>query len=151
MGNEIVVVTKGKKPARKKHTDGRLNDAQIAQMVIEQWGKPLAYQAGQFWNYTPDAGWIVCTNQLINAANESRGANTEQSIMKIIAAKTALPDLEHCETQSTYWELLENQWRPFHVTANQVLFANGVLEISDTGSLEFTPTNHRIIYGPRIS
>jgi phage/plasmid-associated DNA primase len=36
------------------------------------------------------------------------------------------------------------------VTANQVLFSNGVLEING-GELEFTPTQHRVIYGPRIS
>lgn len=154
MGNEIVVVSNDKKAPKKKSKgsgEGRINDNQIALQVLEQWGKPIAFQAGQFWGYTSESGWTVCTNQLVNLANELRGNNTENSVMKIIAAKTALPDLEHCETQSTYWELLENQWRPFHVTANQILFANGVLEISDTGSLEFTPTNHRIIYGPRIS
>ena len=152
MGNEIVVVTKNKAPKKKtqKQGDGRVNDNQIATQVIEQWGKPLAYQAGQFWSYTVEAGWVVCTNQLINLANELRGTNTENSVMKIIAARIGLPDLEHCETQSTYWEWLENQWHPFRVTANQVLFSNGVLEING-GELEFTPTQHRVIYGPRIS
>ena len=153
MGNEVIVVTKGKKPKFKGKApgEGRVNDNQIALQVVEQWGKPLAYQAGQFWSYAADTGWTVCTNQLVNLANELRGSNTEQTIMKILASKTALPDLEYCEEQSTYWELLEDQWRPFKVTTNQVLFANGVLEISANGSLEFTPTNHRIIYGPRIS
>jgi hypothetical protein len=153
MGNEIVVVSKDKKAPKKKSKgsgEGRINDNQIAAQVIEQWGKPLAYQAGQFWSYSPEAGWVVCTNQLVNLANELRGQNTENSVMKIISSKTALPDLEHCENQTTYWEWLENQWHPFRVTANQVLFANGVLEING-GELEFTPTNHRIIYGPRIS
>ena len=122
MGNEVVVVTKGKKHKLKGKApgEGRVNDNQIALQVVEQWGKPLAYQAGQFWSYTADTGWTVCTNQLVNLANELRGSNTEQTIMKILAAKTALPDLEHCEEQATYWELVEDQWRPFKVTTNQI-------------------------------
>ena len=152
MGNEIVVVTKNKAPKKKiqKQGDGRANDNQIATQVIEQWGKPLAYQAGQFWSYTVEAGWVVCTNQLINLANELRGTNTENTVMKIIAARIGLPDLEHSDEPATYWELLEGQWKPFRVTPNQVLFSNGVLEING-GELEFTPTQHRVIYGPRIS
>ena len=91
MGNEVVVVTKGKKPKLKGKApgEGRVNDNQIALQVVEQWGKPLAYQAGQFWSYTADTGWTVCTNQLVNLANERGGRDNISVILVKIKGEYA--------------------------------------------------------------
>jgi len=154
-GNQILVTLPGEKtkPGKKLKgaANGRLNDGQIANLVLKEWKRPLAYQAGQFWSYEADAGWVVCTHQLVNLANDLRGANTEQSVMKILAARCALPDLEHCEEHSTYWEATARGWEPFKVSHNQVLFSNGLLAIDEAGCMEFTPTEKRIIFGPRVS
>ena len=155
MGNERVVVDPTAKPAKtKKQAAGggyRPNDMQIAIKTLSNWHMPVAYQAGQFWSYDQTSGWTICTGQLQNLANDLRGANTEQSVMKILAAMCALPDLEHCEEYATYWERVSDRWEPFPVAFNQVLFANGLLTIQSNGDLEFQPTEHRVIYGPRVS
>ncbi len=151
-GNERVVVEPGAitAPADKptKAKGSRITDVTIAQMAIEQWGKPLAYQAGQFWSYDSERGWEVCTNQFNVLCNDLRGGNTEGSVMKIVAAMRAIPDVAFAQTPATYWELIEGQWLPFEVTSKQVLFSNGLLDLE---SMVFTPTEYRVIYGPRIS
>lgn len=150
-GNEIVVVgpaAPAPVKAPKKKADMRKNDVQIATDTMTQWGKPLAYQAGQFWSYTPEGGWEVCTDALTVQCNDLRGSCTEQSVMKIIAARVRVPDLELVNQPSTYWEWVDGEWSPFKVTSSQVLFSNGVLDLS---TMEFTPTQHRVVFGPRVS
>lgn len=151
-GNQILVTTPGEKtkPGKKSKgaANGRLNDATIAQMALKDWGKPLAYHAGEFWSYTPENGWLIATNQIAKLCNTLRGSNTEKTVLKILEAQTRLPDLEQCEQYSTYWELEAGEWVPFHITASQVLFSNGLL---DLGDMSFTPTHARIIFGPRVS
>lgn len=149
-GNTIIVPTPGAKPKKRAtaSSSSKSNDAMVAQKAIEKWGKPLAFHAGQLWSYTPELGWIACTDQFQNLCNELRGGNTERTVMKIIEARFRIPDLEQCEEHSTYWEFENGVWEPFPITHTQVLFANGLLDLSD---MSFVPTNQRTIFGPRVS
>jgi phage/plasmid-associated DNA primase len=149
-GNQIMVTKPGEKPKKRARSaaNGRLTDAAIAELALKEWGKPLAFHAGEFWGYTPERGWLIATNQIAKLCNNLRGSNTEKSVMKIIEARFRLPDLGQCEQYSTYWEFVDEIWIPFHTTHTQVLFANGLLDIAD---MSFTPTNHRTIFGPRVS
>jgi len=150
-GNEFVVVPlDAPKPVKGKAASSqpKPNDNQIADQAIAEWGKPLAFQAGHLWSYSLSEGWTVVTDLFTVMTNKLRGMNTENSVMKIVATKMRLPDLELCSTHSTYWERLEDAWRPFPVSENQVVFSNGILDLL---TMEFEPTEHRIIFGPRIS
>lgn len=147
-GNEIVVVTPGKQTAKTRATATRVNDVVIARQAMEAWGKPLAYQAGQFWSYTPELGWEVCSDAFNVLCNDLRGSSTEQSVLKIVAAMVRVPDLELARHPTTYWELVSDSWIPFPVSSTQVLFSNGLLDLR---SMEFTPTERRVVFGPRVS
>ena len=154
-GNRRVVVEPGDSepdesvtPAPRSKVKKKESDFDIAQQAIDLWGRPLAYQADKFWSYDPEDGWQVCTDELMNLCNELRGSYTEKTVMKIIASKFRLPDLELVTEQATYWELVENSWEPFPVKPTEVVFSNGILDID---TMEFTPTAERIIFGPRIS
>lgn len=148
-GNTIIVPTPGAKPKKRASSgNAKANDASIARLAVDRWGKPLAHHAGQLWSYTPELGWSVCTDQFQNLCNDLRGCNTERSVMKIVEARFRIPDLEQCEQHSTYWEFENESWEPFPVNHSQVLFANGLLDLSD---MSFVPTNQRVIFGPRVS
>jgi len=133
----------------------RKNDYEIAAGVVEEWGKPLAFHGGEMWSFTQAEGWLVVTNQILSLANKRRGMSTEKSVFQIICTQLATPDLSTVSTASTYWERVGGvwggRWEPFRLNSNQVALSNGILTVHAGGELEFEPTEHRIIFGPRVT
>ena len=151
-GNQIMVVdaqapkaTKKKRVSRKK-----ASDYDMAQMVLEAWGKPMAFHGGEMWSFDPATGWTVASEHILSLANQMKGCNTKSTVWEILVNQHKTPSCDTHPNPSTYWERVRNRWEPFPVNSNQVLFANGILTINPTG-IEFEPTEERAIFGPRIT
>lgn len=130
----------------------RKNDWARAKEVVEAWGRPLAFQAGEFWSFTTEFGWQAVTEKIAALCNQIKNGNAEQNVLKIVQTQLLLPSADMVTEPATYWErvngIWEGKWVPFRVNRHSVLFANGVLDLQE---MEFTPTENRIIYGPRIT
>ncbi len=159
MGNAVIKAgaTKAEKLVKQssKKASGKnkkKNDYNVAIQAVEQWGKPLAWHAGELWSFTPERGWEVVTTSMLALCNKLRGCNTENSVFKVLTNQLATPSMEHVQEATTYLRRVggvwDGHWEPYHVTANEVVFADGVLNL-DTP--EFTRMPDSIIFGPRVT
>lgn len=155
-GNQILVVEPGavkkaaKKPSKSRAKRSKSNDYDMAQMVAEAWGKPMAFHGGEMWSFDPETGWTVASEHILSLANQMKGCNTRSTVWEILANQYRTPSCDTHPNPSTYWERVGNKWEPFPVAQNQVLFANGILTIGKSG-VEFEPTEERAIFGPRVT
>lgn len=155
-GNMIAVVTPGAaKKATKttttvKRKRAKATDYDMAQMVAEAWGKPMAFHGGEMWSFDPETGWTVASEHILSLANQMKGCNTRATVWEILVNQYRTPSCDTHPSPSTYWERVGNKWEPFPVAQNQILFANGILTLTSSG-IDFEPTEERAIFGPRIT
>ena len=135
-----------------KNPTKRPSDFNLAKQVVEAWGKPIAFHAGEAWSFTIERGWEVFTNKILALCNKLRGQETSKTVFAILCNQLRTPDMQHVQETSTYWlrdgGVWDGDWVPFNVSSSGVVFANGILDLV---SNVFTELHSSVIFGPRIT
>lgn len=122
-----------------------------ARTVFQELGH-CVYHGGEFWKrHETVKVWYSVDRVLKNSIVEATGGHQVDKVLKLMEYKYSLPGYAHTTTPYYKWvgdgsDWPNDGWKPFTARANQLVFGNGLLDLS-TGEI----TKHEGLWGPTIS
>ena len=127
-------------------------DYQVAQEVVSLWPRPLAAQAGEFWEFDLARGWQICTTPLLNRLNQERKRKAD-GCRDIAYTRLLLPEPTDNGRPTHYWERVggvwDGRWIPFPIHLHQVVYTDQVINLLDQN--QDLDISERLVFGPMIT
>jgi hypothetical protein len=131
------------KPAKRSHY-------KIAQDLVQNYTHQLAYNAGEFYAFIAERGWVCITSLLYSDAARECGTAPDRTVIPILQNRLSIP--ANASQETVYWRMtgedkFKPNWVPFHIEPSELLFADCIYDVI-TGETREHPG---CIFGPMIN
>lgn len=127
-------------------------DYVLAKRAVNDYGYPLAFNAGKIWKFTVTDGWTPCTQHFKSHCDAIKQTSSTRGVLDVVKSRIAIPSVEDLKDPPLYWERIgggwDGHWAPFRLTDTQILFTDAIVDLKTSMSV---PMVDRVIYGPRIT
>lgn len=113
-----------------------------ARRIVDEWGTPLAFAAGEVWSFDPALGWIERTDAVLDRCNKVMGRNSEKGCFRVLCNMIAVP----AGDGALYHRLIDRRWAPFTLRPTEVLFSDYRYDVVTEEAERLAEP----VFGPRI-